>query len=481
MSSTLMEYVRAGHHEREALINAIAGELKTKPKSHRETMVQQHKLKRALDQAAGSSKRLKALYTDADGTRKDELNSITGPNTMQTFYDRLRDLRDQHRKYPTEPEEPMPLTLPDLGDSFPQTFSGEESFGRYVDLNAFHLRFTNLTNTPMEYSTYLQVVEKFHTVEKEKKGIEHKKYVTDLFDYLRSFYERTHPLADFDEILKASIEAFEEQWAAGTVLGYEEEKASASEKIDLGIYFAPKHLEEVGREALKKDCARLGLKQGGTLQQLAERLFATKGKDLGQLDKKMFSKSVHYKEVALLEMKCARLVEVLREVIEGTRINIQKKQSRSQFENEQEAEDEVDGEEEVEESDEEDKPFYNPLNLPLGWDGKPIPFWLYKLHGLGIEYKCEICGNYSFWGRRAFERHFQEWRHAHGMRCLKIPNTRHFHEITLIEDALSLWEKIKSNAGEFQWRPDAEEEFEDSQGNVLNRKTYDDLARQGLL
>lgn len=67
------------------------------------------------------------------------------------------------------------------------------------------------------------------------------------------------------------------------------------------------------------------------------------------------------------------------------------------------------------------------------------------------------------------------------MRCLKIPNTRHFHEITLIEDALSLWEKIKSNAGEFQWRPDAEEEFEDSQGNVLNRKTYDDLARQGLL
>ena len=39
-------------------------------------------------------------------------------------------------------------------------------------------------------------------VEKEKKGIEHKKYVTDLFDYLRSFYERTHPLADFDEILK---------------------------------------------------------------------------------------------------------------------------------------------------------------------------------------------------------------------------------------------------------------------------------------
>jgi splicing factor 3A subunit 3 len=333
----------------------------------------------------------------------------------------------------------------------------------------------------MEYSTYLQVLDKFHTVEKEKKGADHKKYVADLFEYLKGFYERTHPLADLDEVLSASIESFEEQWAAGTVLGYEEDKNLKSERIDLGVMFSPKHLEELGREPLKKELARLGLKQGGTLQQLAERLFATKGKDLGQLDKKMFSKATHYKEVAMLEMKCAKFVDVLRETIEATRLNIQKKQSRSQFENEQEMEEELDEEEEVVESDDEDKPFYNPLNLPLGWDGKPIPFWLYKLHGLGIEYKCEICGNYSFWGRRAFERHFQEWRHAHGMRCLKIPNSRHFHEITLIEDALSLWEKIKSNAGEYQWRPDAEEEFEDSQGNVLNRKTYDDLARQGLL
>ena len=31
----------------------------------------------------------------------------------------------------------------------------------------------------------------------------------------------------------------------------------------------------------------------------------------------------------------------------------------------------------------------------------------------------------------------QEWRHAHGMRCLGIPNTAHFANVTLIEDALS--------------------------------------------
>ena len=42
-------------------------------------------------------------------------------------------------------------------------------------------------------------------------------------------------------------------------------------------------------------------------------------------------------------------------------------------------------------------PIYNPKNLPLGWDGKPIPYWLYKLHGLNLEFKCEICGGQSYW------------------------------------------------------------------------------------
>lgn len=66
------------------------------------------------------------------------------------------------------------------------------------------------------------------------------------------------------------------------------------------------------------------------------------------------------------------------------------------------------------ESDEEEEYIYNPLKLPLGWDGKPIPYWLYKLHGLNMEFKCEICGNASYWGRRAFERHFKVGRRYAG-------------------------------------------------------------------
>lgn len=73
----------------------------------------------------------------------------------------------------------------------------------------------------------------------------------------------------------------------------------------------------------------------------------------------------------------------------------------------------------VEEEAEEEERIYNPLKLPLGWDGKPIPYWLYKLHGLGVEYRCEICSDAVYMGRKNFERHFQVriTECSHDIRC----------------------------------------------------------------
>lgn len=47
------------------------------------------------------------------------------------------------------------------------------------------------------------------------------------------------------------------------------------------------------------------------------------------------------------------------------------------------------------EEEDDDGKIYNPLKLPLGWDGKPIPYWLYKLHGLGVEFRCEVGQTFS--------------------------------------------------------------------------------------
>ncbi|CAL9008300.1 unnamed protein product [Prunus brigantina] len=86
---------------------------------------------------------------------------------------------------------------------------------------------------------------------------------------------------------------------------------------------------------------------------------------------------------------------------------------------------------ETESHDEEnEQQIHNPLKLPLGPDGKIISYWMYKLHGLGQEFKCEICGDSSYFGRRAFEIHFNGECHKRRMRCHGIPKTKSFNEIT---------------------------------------------------
>jgi splicing factor 3A subunit 3 len=150
---------------------------------------------------------------------------------------------------------------------------------------------------------------------------------------------------------------------------------------------------------------------------------------------------VAYIETWLLKLKN----DLLHDVFLNTENLIRKKQSKhyTELEADYEMRDvKKVGGDGVASDDEDERPKYNPKNLPMGWDGKPIPYWLYKLHGLGVEFKCEICGGASYWGRRAFEKHFQEWRHAYGMKCLKIPNTVHFKDVTEIEHALRLHKKI---------------------------------------
>lgn len=98
-----------------------------------------------------------------------------------------------------------------------------------------------------------------------------------------------------------------------------------------------------------------------------------------------------------------RLSEFVSEERQATKENVERKQSRAAGEEEEDIEEvETYSEEEAEDS---NIP-YNPKNLPLGWDGKPIPYWLYKLHGLNISYSCEICGNQVYKGPKAFQRHF---------------------------------------------------------------------------
>lgn len=67
------------------------------------------------------------------------------------------------------------------------------------------------------------------------------------------------------------------------------------------------------------------------------------------------------------------------------------------------------------------------------------------------------------------------------MRCLGIPNTAHFANVTKINEAIELWKKICEDKNKVKWSAETDEEYEDSLGNVVNRRTFEDLKRQGLL
>lgn len=119
------------------------------------------------------------------------------------------------------------------------------------------------------------------------------------------------------------------------------------------------------------------------------------------------SKSKH-RTAALLTHLTTKLLANLAPVLNDTKSNVERRFSLTAREREQELLEQskpkpppaaAAAASEGAEEEEEEERIYNPLKLPLGWDGKPIPYWLYKLHGLGVEYRCEICSDHVYMGR----------------------------------------------------------------------------------
>ncbi|XP_012502122.1 PREDICTED: splicing factor 3A subunit 3 [Propithecus coquereli] len=442
---TILEQQRRYHEEKERLMDVMAKEMLTKKSTLRDQINSDHRTRAMQDRYMEVSGNLRDLYDDKDGLRKEELNAISGPNEFAEFYNRLKQIKEFHRKHPNEICVPMSVEFEELLKA--RENPSEEAQSKYLEM---------------------------------------------LLEYLQDYTDRVKPLQDQNELFGKIQTEFEKKWENGTFPGWPKETSSAlthaGAHLDLSAFSSWEELASLGLDRLKSALLALGLKCGGTLEERAQRLFSTKGKSLESLDTSLFAKNPkskgtkrdteRNKDIAFLEAQIYEYVEILGEQRHLTHENVQRKQARTGEEREEEEEEQIS---ESESEDEENEIIYNPKNLPLGWDGKPIPYWLYKLHGLNINYNCEICGNYTYRGPKAFQRHFAEWRHAHGMRCLGIPNTAHFANVTQIEDAVSLWAKLKLQKASERWQPDTEEEYEDSSGNVVNKKTYEDLKRQGLL
>nr|CAG4646913.1 EOG090X03G1 [Megafenestra aurita] len=504
---TLLEQQRRYHEEKERIVDCMVKETVFKKTTQREIINSEHRQKILLDRYMESTRVLKEIYEDKDGQRKEEVALLSGPNEFVEFYNRLKQIKEFYKKHPNEIAVPMSMEFDEFAKQRESgadeinnlvDFTDEEGYGKYLDLHESYVKYTNLKGIQkIDYINYLNIFDRLFDIPKEKKNGDYRNYLQSLVDYLVDYVSRVKPVMDLDNLFYQIEQDFEKDFTAGTFPGWpkditESALANTGAPLDLSGFSSVEELASLGLDRLKSALVALGLKCGGTLEDRAKRLFSTKGLQIEEIDKSLFAKgqgknkgaSEHDKEteknkkIALLEAQVYKLIEILSEQRAFTKENVERKQARTDGEREEEEEEVVEVPED--EDDDDDVP-YNPKNLPLGWDGKPIPYWLYKLHGLNISYNCEICGNYTYKGPKAFQRHFAEWRHAHGMRCLGIPNTAHFANVTRIEDAISLWTKLRSQKTSERFVADHEEEYEDSMGNVIPKKTYEDLRRQGLL
>ncbi|KAK4521980.1 uncharacterized protein ATC70_004519 [Mucor velutinosus] len=473
----VLEKQRAAHEDLERLEQAIVEQYMDDAKTHREKLYSEHVVDKFLTRIADKSAYLAELYQDKDGLRSSEMEALTGSSDFSEFYERLKVIKEHHRKFPNEAVEPPEMEYIHLTQKkdeedyqeLEKLFSGEESLGRYLDLNALHTLYINLKGVKkLDYLQYLNEFDDFATnyPKSIKSTEEYKAYINQLFDYLHSFFRRAKPLYNTAELEEEVLEEFNRQWELGQVKGWEQVDTKNEE------LFCPACQKQFSKKTVYD--AHLTAKKHIKAQKKLE-------EEQGSSSNAVVVKDDKRKAIAWKERLIAKYAEALADFREESKSNVERKQALTDKERLLEQEEEKVELVDQDSDDEDDEKIYNPLKLPLGWDGKPIPYWLYKLHGLGVEYPCEICGNYVYMGRKAFDKHFQEWRHAHGMRCLGIPNTRQFHEITRIDDAYALFEKQKKEGVSEEVKADTIEEYEDGEGNVYNKKTYEDLKRQGIL
>jgi splicing factor 3A subunit 3 len=413
---------------------------------------------------------------------KDVLNSFTEEEMVGRYLD-LFDFFDSFKNLPHVKD--VYSYFIGLKQSDLRNVKIDELVGKFPSLSSDFL--LELLSMQFDYCYYLR---NFHVLHEKVPSIvklhrSYRRYLGTLTQHFCTFLTKTQPLLDFKEVMSRGMKKV----LQGKKEEARSEEAGKDEFVDLANV-SLNDLMTYSAEWLKTQLARRNLKVGGSVEQKAKRLFDAKDApkpDLGtgQVDasvKEEANASISTSpsltlfpiidivkelkgiseptmstalQVELLQTVLFQLHEILHSTMQNTWKRIEKfatltpseiasarEVERREIEAEEDKLNGLKKEGEEEEEEEEEVAIYNPLNLPLDWDGKPIPYWLWKLQGLNISYNCEICGNTSYQGRKNFDKHFHEAKHTRGLRLLGIANSKQFQDITRIEDALELAKKV---------------------------------------
>ncbi|KAL2176399.1 uncharacterized protein P884DRAFT_330504 [Thermothelomyces heterothallicus CBS 202.75] len=496
----LLEDQRFIHEDLERLEQGIADRMRDEPKHIRDRLNRDHEVAQLLDQIQKQSAELLPLYEDKSALRSKEILQISTGDPFEEFYRQVSKIKEHHARYPNEQaENPEQWYRPRKGgDDQPyiveSMFSGEEAYGRFFDLHNCHDSYLNLPN--VKRLSYLQYLEVFDNFQPGQGGVKRAdkltdpyfKYLGELMGYLESFMRRTRPLENIDQVLEGWQREFETAWEKGEVPGWQTDKSgkAATERT----LSTP---DAVWCEACEKEFKNANVYKGhlnGRKHIKAAEVLsqAENGRDgTGSGAHVTTAQRLKERAVAEREFRIKKFTGAMKIEKDDTRVNVERRLGMTERERAQELENlynmtsGAQNKDEEEDKDGGEDKLYNPLKLPLAWDGKPIPFWLYRLHGLGQEFPCEICGNFVYRGRRAFDKHFNETNHITNLKRLGITDTYLFRDITSIEEAVRLWEKIQRDKAKNQIDDGAVVQMEDAEGNVMPEKVYLDLQKQGLL
>lgn len=196
---------------------------------------------------------------------------------FSSFYETLSTTKEYYYKFPNTQVNSAAVKPSDIDVSVP--FSGEEIFGKYLDLNSNFLEFDNLTKKYFTDQDYLQYLDRFNTFfyipEDLRNSKPYAEYLDNLWKYLEGFFRRVHPLIDLDEIIRDWEGDFATKVKNGEVktarLPPAQRSESQPQPLRLGMFNDSKELEALGMDRLKEGLEALGLKCGGTLQDRAKR------------------------------------------------------------------------------------------------------------------------------------------------------------------------------------------------------------------
>ena len=544
MSNTILELIRHKYEEIEQYEKAISKAFGYKDNNPNESIVSETIIKKCQDKIQQNSRDIIDLFEDKNEIFKQEKLIMTGntdylnsklcllkPNTPNSnnnyygnlltkkrksdiwvnFYDKIKEIKMLNKSgndlYHNNTGDKIFNNL--LSEINPKTlFTNEENYGRCLDLHELYHNYINIPGmytsninlndnksllssnvdniVKMDYLEYLKNIDSFKNIpRKVKKTKEYIEYIKNLAKYLKEFFKKIYPLVNFNEIqdiIDSKFEDEQDNLKKEKNNEKEENKNNNNNMIELNEKNEDKKEIELYCKICKKSFAKNTLmdahmKSKKHLKKLEN--YKKQNNKNSTIDNSEKDKNEDIlRDINYYEYQIIRYKDILQNIIDNTVGQIRKKQTM----NREELEADRINEQQSKKIDTEDKKkLFNPKNIPMDWDGKPLPYWLYKVHGLGVEHKCEICGGASYWGRRAFEHHFQEWRHAYGMKCLRLPNTLQFKNITRIEDALKLHHKLIEDKNKTEFNPETEEQYEDENGNVYNKKMLSDLKKQGLV